>query len=342
MKPIDSNESESGNKTEKISDLKDWYQGEKITCNRLSDERLVIGENIGAVNEIPRIAKQPNKNSHRSDWISDIAQLDDTKIMATSMRGSLHYGFETVRQDTYAIGSESDQSGDKWLIVAIADGVSASPRAHAIADYMVRQTVLVVADALQTGKMIFKKEYWENISKKLVEISVEYCKTATRGRIQLNQNIDVDTIDIDTFAREWAATLEYIVIQTKKTLGSQTRKFVHISVAGDGSAYILNENKGWYIVKSGKQRNSEILSNAVSPLPLTPKAYSIKFGELSLDDCLVMVTDGLGDFIGSGNTPIGGFFQKAFPKCESLIQFLHYSSVALRQADDDRTIILIK
>jgi hypothetical protein len=55
-----------------------------------------------------------------------------------------------------------------------------------------------------------------------------------------------------------------------------------------------------------------------------------------------MVTDGLGDFIGNGNTPIGGFFQKTFPKCESLIQFLHYSSVALRQMDDDRTVILIK
>ncbi|MDR3047402.1 MAG: protein phosphatase 2C domain-containing protein [Bacteroidales bacterium] len=328
-------------KTEIDTIPEDWIQGQKNEAAiSTTSTRLVIGEEKGAVIEIPRMAKQPNKISHRSDWISDIAQIDDLTIMATSMRGSLHYGLETVRQDAYAIGSEVDLNEDNWLIASIADGVSSSKRPHAFADYMVRQTILVVADNLRNNKMSFENDFWNNLSKQLVEISIAYCKNAARSIIQ--SNIDIEKIDLSTFADQWAATLEYVIVQTKKTPESKKRKFVHVSVAGDGSAYILNENRGWKVVKTGKERKGEVVSNAVSPLPFKPETFSIQSGELCSGDCLLLVTDGLGDIIRNGNTLIGGFFQKAFPKCETLVQFLMYSSVAFREANDDRTVVLIK
>jgi uncharacterized protein YegL/serine/threonine protein phosphatase PrpC len=331
-------------KTENDTISNKWVQGlpYESQLKDIGGFAYIMGEKVGAANEIPRIAEQPNKNIHRSDWISDIAQIDDLTIMATSMRGSSHYGLEMVRQDAYAIGSAVDLNEDNLLIAAIADGVSASKRSHAIADYMVRQTILVVAEFLRNSKMSFEKNYWENLSKKLVEISVEYCKSAARRLIQPSKNIDIDTIDMRAFAENWATTLEYAIVQTKKRPDAQTRKFVHISVAGDGSAYIINETKGWNIVKPGKRRSGGLVSNAVSALPFAPETCSIKFGTLSAGDCLLMVTDGLGDIIRNGDTQIGGFFQRNYPKCEYLLQFLHVSSIAMRQADDDRTVILIK
>jgi uncharacterized protein YegL/serine/threonine protein phosphatase PrpC len=329
--------------TENDTTSKEWVQGlEYNSQSSIKGDGFIIGEKVGAANEIPRMAKQLNKNSHRSDWISDIAQIDDLTIMATSMRGSLHYGLETVRQDAYAIGSEVDLNGDNWLIAAIADGVSSSTRSHAIADYMVRQAILVVAESLRNSGMSFETDYWKNLNKKLIEISVEYCKNAARSIIQPSQTIDIDKIDTGIFAQQWATTLEYAIVQTKNYPDSQERKFLHISVAGDGSAYIIHKEKGWNVVKPGKKRNGGLVSNEVSALPLTPKTSSIKAGTLSTDDCLLMVTDGLGDIIQNGDTRIGGFFQNTYPPCKILPAFLYISSVALRQADDDRTVILIK
>jgi serine/threonine protein phosphatase PrpC len=95
-------------------------------------------------------------------------------------------------------------------------------------------------------------------------------------------------------------------------------------------------------VKPGKRYSGAIASNAVLSLPLSPDDFTISFGYLGKNSCLILATDGLSDFIGDGSTPLGGFFQAKLPKCESLTAFLQIVDVSLYQADDDRTIIMVK
>lgn len=327
------------NKTETNTEPSDWVLGEQCTPKTSPNNSLFLGDMEGAVKQIPFLAKQPDRGTHRSDWISDIAQIGELTVMATSMRGSSHYAFNNVRQDAYAIGNGGGSDGDEWLITAIADGVSASPLSHGLADYMVRQTILTVEDALRANDIRFERNYWEKINLKLIELSIEYC----RRKIKPSQK---DTYPLESLAGKWATTLEYAVIQTKKTSDSQTRKFVYVSVAGDSSAYILNKKKGWKVIKHGKQDYDKIDKNVVvTPLPLTPatsETFLICNGELPSDDYFIMVTDGLGDQIRFGDTPFGGFFQQSVQRCTNLSEFLKCASIAGSQADDDRTIILVR
>ena len=307
--------------------------------------RYVIGDPAGTFDEKPRIARQPGKISHRSDWIADISHVGDMRVMGASLRGAMHYGLSTIRQDSFAIGTSEreDENNSIWIISVISDGVSSATQSHTFADYMVRQTVIAVGDELSVcNPKSLRDIEWNNIACQLVDISAEFCHNAAKRTVSENKTVEASKVTPRDFAKKWAATLEFAVTQTNHGEFSNKREFVHVTVAGDGAAYVLNKRQGWRVVKSGKSQSGTIVSNAVLSLPLEPKDFIINHGYLDKNDCLILTTDGLSDFIGDGNTPLGDFFKRKLPNCESLAAFLQIVDVSLYQADDDRTLILVK
>ena len=307
--------------------------------------RYVIGNPTGTFDEKPRVAHQPGKISHRSDWVADISRVGDMLAMGASLRGSMHYGLSTVRQDSFAIGStdSEDDSGLQWIIVAISDGVSSASQSHTFADYMVRQTVIMVGEELSVFKpQTLHNIEWSKTARRLVDISVEFCRNAAIRTVPEEKTAEVSKASPRDFAKKWATTLEFAVIRVGGEDSYHKREFVHVTVAGDGAAYVLNKKQGWQASKTGKSQSGSVVSNAVLSLPLEPKNFVVDFGYLGKNDCLILATDGLGDFIGDGNTPLGDFFKRKLPNCESLAMFLQIVDVSLYQADDDRTLILVK
>ena len=307
--------------------------------------RYVIGNPAGTFDEKPRAARQPGKISHRSDWIADISLIGKVLVMGASLRGAMHYGLSTIRQDSFAIGT-TESGGDNdsgWIIAVIADGVSSATQSHTFADCMVRQTVLAVGDALSICKQKSLHDIeWSIIARRLVDISLEFCHNAAKRTVSEDKTAEISKASPRDFAKKWATTLEFAVIQINRDNSCDKREFAHVTVAGDGAAYVLNEMQGWQTVKAGKGQTGAIASNAVLSLPLEQKSFAVNFGSLGKNDCLLLTTDGLGDFIGDGNTPLGDFFIRKLPNCESLATFLQIVDVSLYQADDDRTLILVK
>jgi serine/threonine protein phosphatase PrpC len=313
----------------------------EIQKSQIKNGRYIIGNPSGTFDEKPRLARQPGKMSHRSDWVADIVRMGDMLIMGASLRGAMHYGLSTVRQDSFAIGSEN---GDcKWIIAVIADGVSSAAQSHTFADYMARQTVLIVGEELNSSKpKSLHNIEWSKIARSMVGISEEFCRNAAKRTVSEDKTAEVDKASPRDFVKKWASTLEFAVIQAINDETSDKKEFVHVTVAGDGAAYVLNKKQGWETIKTGKRQSGVIASNAVLSLPLSPDDFSVNFGYLGKNDCFILTTDGLGDFIGDGNTPLGNFFQRKLPSCESLASFMQIVDVSLYQADDDRTIIMLK
>ena len=255
----------------------------------------------------------------------------------------MHYGLSSVRQDSFAIGSSSGNDC-QWVIAAIADGVSSSAQSHTFADYMARQAVILISDELPLipNGALNNHDFWADIATRLVGISDEFCRIAAKRIVSEEKSEEVDKALPRDFVRKWATTLEFVIIQASFKNPGADAEFVHVTVAGDGAAFVLNEEQGWNTVRMGKRRSGAIVSNAVLSLPLIPEEFSVNFGFLRKNDCFILTTDGLGDFIGDGSSPLGGFFQANLPKCESLASFLQIVDVSLYQADDDRTIIMIK
>ena len=316
------------------------YKPEKVIKGR-----YVIGNPTGTFNEKPRVARQPGKISHRSDWIADISHIGDVLVMGASLRGTMHYGLSTVRQDSFAIGTVEGEHENafRWAIAVISDGVSSATQSHTFADYMVRQTVIIVGEELNACKpKSLHNIEWSKIARKLVDISVAFCRNAASRTVSEDKTSEVSKTTLRDFAKKWATTLEFAVIQTNSDELSGKREFVHVAVTGDGAAYVLNKKQGWQTMKAGKSQSGEIASNAVMSLPLEPKSFAVNFGHFGKNDCLILATDGLSDFIGNGNTPLGDFLKRKLPNCESLATFLQIVDVSLYQADDDRTLILVK
>ena len=312
---------------------------------RIIKGRYIIGDPAGTYGEKPRIAHQPGKVSHRSDWVADISRVGEVLVMGASLRGAMHYGLRKIRQDGFAIGAVDSENGNnsKWLISSISDGVSSATQSHAFADYMVRQTVITVGDELSAcnPKSLHNIE-WSRIACKLADTSVEFCRNAAKRTVSEDKTPEISKATPWDFATKWATTLEFAVTQTNHGGLQGKREFVHVTVAGDGAAYVLNRKQGWRTVKSGKSQSGAIASNAVLSLPLQPDCFIVNHGYLDKNDCLILTTDGLGDFIGDGNTPLGDFFKRKLPNCESLAAFLQIVDVSLYQADDDRTLIMVK
>ena len=307
--------------------------------------RYVIGDPAGTFDEKPRAARQPGNILHRSDWIADISRFCDMLVIGASLRGAMHYGLSTIRQDSFAIGTSDseDEDNSKWIISVISDGVSTATQSHAFADYMARQTVITVGNELNAcnPKSLYDIE-WSKLTRRLVDISLEFCRNAAKSTISDDKSAEVSKATPRDLAKKWAATLEFAVVQINGDTTCGKKEFVHVTVAGDGAAYVLNKKQGWRIAKTGKSQSGAIASNAVLSLPLEPEDYIVNHGYLDENDCLILTTDGLGDFIGDGNTPLGDFFKRKLPNCESLAAFLQIVDVSLYQADDDRTLVLVK
>jgi hypothetical protein len=176
--------------------------------------RYVIGTPAGTFDEKPRIALQPGKMSHRSDWAADIALVGELLVMGSSLRGAMHYGLSTIRQDAYAIGMEIDSNDKTWLIAAIADGVSSASQSHTIADFMVRQTVITVGDELKSSNpTTLHNIEWSKVARSLVEISEEFCRNAAKRTVTEDKTDEVERASPKDFAKKWATTLEFAVIQ---------------------------------------------------------------------------------------------------------------------------------
>lgn len=307
---------------------------EDKTQVRLSevDGRYVIDSISGTFKQVPYMPSSVYENSyHKTDLIADIAKIENIFVFGYSMRGESHFAHHEPRQDYFVIDSCKSKRGKDYLIAVVADGVGNSSEADKFAEYIANYTSLELKDLLMEKER--ESVLWDAFASNIWEVSVRYCYEKSN-----HDNDNDQDIDINAYVQKWATTLELLIVECNKT---DANDFTHVTIAGDGGCYIINDKNKWGAVKEGKVRDNTVISNAVNCLPYKPESIVVQEGILRRNEMLFIVTDGFGDFI-EDSSEVRAFFGSRLLKVNNISEYIRILNVAVKGMDDDKTGVLIK
>lgn len=294
-------------------------------CYQEIDGRFVIGKPAGTFEQIPFITIQSSDDSyHRPDIIADIAKINNYLIFGASIRGESHYANKVPRQDSFIVDEAKGGSGEEYAIAIISDGVGNSSKADQFADFVVNYAAVTLKESLNQSKI--EEIDWDQVADKIWKASLGFCYQESGSK------------NVSEYIAKWAGTLEFFILDTTLLNGS---RYVHVTVAGDGGAYLVDSNNKWRIIKHGKRRSDNLISNTVSALPIKPEKIIVNKGNLNKDDIVFITTDGLGDAI-EVSPEVRKFLGDKIATVKNLPEFIRVVNVAIKQFDDDKTGILIK
>lgn len=99
----------------------------------------------------------------RNDNVSDALQIGRSLLLAASSKGSLHQAGESPRQDSYSYGVY-EENGEKWIILAISDGVSSSPYSHILAEHLTFSSVKELKLQLEAYGEVYVQDFAHKIN----------------------------------------------------------------------------------------------------------------------------------------------------------------------------------
>ncbi len=286
----------------------------------------------------PLLAQQYGRlrgNPLRPDVLLDSGCVGDLAIAAASLRGLAHYTHRTVRQDTYALGLSSDE---QWLVFVMADGVSSAPFSDYAAEAAAKSGFQAVVRALHAvGSEHVGSIPWQEVIE------------AMRSAVEAKARGLAPQLDDEEVRKAWtpaelqsimATTAEILLVETIRS-DDRGFRFLRIVGAGDGSCYVMDPERGWKVIGVGKEDREGLISNAVSCFPAHAEAPAPYYGYLDAGQVLLLVTDGYGDLIQRGDTPVGAhLFRELIQPLEGP-RFFDQIAFINSSADDDRTILAV-
>jgi hypothetical protein len=109
--------------------------------------------------------------------------------------------------------------------------------------------------------------------------------------------------------------------------------------AGDSSALLLTDGQ-WRPITAVKNDGADIASSVVEPLPrqVTVRPTTHHLGRC---EALVVITDGLGDPLGTGRGVVGRFLSAMWARPPDLLAFPQQAGFYRRTFTDDRTAVVV-
>lgn len=317
--------------------------GECDDSNKKSDLNVV---NIGTYKGFPCIGNpksyleiKPLPSStggYRPEFTLDRFDIDDLSVGIVSLRGMSHQCFGTPRQDAAAYRITRD---GRYLIFAIADGISQGKLSQVGADYVVKQALRITENILS---MSIEENALRSVDWAAVEESVRNRLLEQAKELERQGLFSVEgAASPGTYAQIIGTTAEVLIV--KRNISScGSHEFVRVVLSGDGSGYKLDKSNGWSILSLGKLNNTGLATNAVTPLPIKAEGYpSVQYGKICSGQMVMVVTDGIGDMgIGSGNAA-SCYFQRVLSEPLSAHDLLTTFSLVENQKDDDRTAVIV-
>jgi serine/threonine protein phosphatase PrpC len=303
-----------------------------------------IGATGSLLQVVPRLAR-PTRGGSRPDALVDVAQAGPLRVAAVSLRGLAHFDPPHLpRQDAYAIG----QAGEgRWLIGVIADGVSAGHNSHLAADIACQTALSQVRTMLSDRDMsvpAVPTSAWEELARTITAEILLRARPIYQGKIRTADGADLDPLQVPTveYARRMATTAELVVVDTEPDPAGG-HAFVRVVVAGDGSGLVLDPRRGWRLLgRPTKQTSEGLVSHAVADaLPSDEVSVLVRHDSIEPGQALVITTDGIGDFLADGSTPVGGYLHQAWRTPVSHAEMLRSASFVTFQCDDDRTAVVV-
>jgi len=284
---------------------------------RLIRGPLVIGEPAPVV-EAGLVAQDP----YRPDTIADGGAAFGLTVRAASVRGLAKRYTGGPRQDDICL-RRHEATGT--LIAALADGVSAAPRADIAAALAVRHAAAAVARQLDTGPppppidwaAVFGQAAWA-----LVE---EHRRSSGDPQAGIEQAAPL-----------LATTL--VVAAVTVTGDDPTR--VQVAAVGDSPALVLQARRFEPLVGETADA-ADLLGAGVDALPLKPHAFASAEHTLDADGVLLLASDGLALPLGDGTGEVGRVLARELRRPPNVIDFARLLDFSRATYDDDRSLIAV-
>lgn len=292
----------------------------------------VVGD-PGSQQEV--VAQLLSEPPGRADTVIDAGVVGALEVRASSVRGRSHRFAVSghparTRQDEYCLQATADAN---WLVVVVADGVSQGRFSHVAATIAARRGCQLVTDLLDAGREPSELDWDGEIAPKLAG----YIVSEARRLAAATGEPDDAELSAREAARLMSSTAVIAVVGT--SIRESGIPYVVSVLAGDSSAWVLADGE-WSSLTAIKNEGAEIASMEVRGLPLVG-ACSTTDGALTAGEVLVLMTDGLGDALGSGSGDVGEFFSNAWKRAPDPHAFAAQLDFFRRSFDDDRTAVAI-
>jgi serine/threonine protein phosphatase PrpC len=249
-------------------------------------------------------------------------------LRAASTRGLAHRHYGRVRQDEYGYRRTAD---GRYLVLCVADGVSAGKQSHYAATTAVSRGTAYLASLLATVPP--SDIHWPGFIQEVANLVVR----AGRKRLRVLGFPDADEYTDRHVAEHMATTVLYAVVDLRSGESAYPVDFVAV---GDTSAWVLRQGGSWEPQQAVKNEGAELYSPAVTALPLLPAQPPQPVRtHVMPGDTLVLVSDGIGDALGAGTGEVGRFLTGVWRTPPAPLDFAAQVEFARKSFDDDRTAI---
>lgn len=267
-----------------------------------------------------RIPARPFPNGIAADQ----AQVGGFAIRGASVVGPGHRcggrggsGTGEPRQDAYRIGRSAD---DRFVVIAVADGISNAPRSDTGAAVAASQAVQILRSMLEGLPGLAA----------LDPLAV-FKQTA--------EHVANTAADRQASGRDVATVLIVAVLERPDRPGAAARGWV--AWVGDSSGWVLDAAGRRWERRFGDPKNQgEYSSNAVSgALPESPEAVRVAAFELPAGAAFALATDGVGD--AWEHDAVNRYFAKRWREPLPVAEFLNDVDFDAPQRMDDRTAVVL-
>lgn len=270
---------------------------------------------------------------NRRDTVLDGIAIVDGRVRrgelrAASTRGLAHRHYGRVRQDEYAYRRTQD---GRYLVMCVADGVSSGKQSHHAATAAARVGVDLLAESLM--QVPLPGIVWPQFISAVADRIVHY----GRRRLGLLGLPGTEEYTDRQVAAHMATTVLYAVVDLQPVEGAHQ---VDLLAVGDTSAWVLRRDNRWEPLQAVKNEGADVYSPAVAALPMLPPQPPLPMRtSVYPAEVLVLMSDGIGDALGSGTGDVGRFLADVWRTPPAPLQFAAQVEFARKSFDDDRTAV---
>ena len=269
-----------------------------------------------------------------NDAVCDIGTSGALAIAAVSLRGHKHKVDSKACQDAFSLRVATSQSGEKFLIVVVCDGMSSAKYSH----YGARRTSQLLARSL-AEIISFEESVVEQSIRSRLPKAFEICRKILVPRSG-NQYGAPDVPADGAVESDFYTTVTFMILPSAKQANGKVN--VIVGYIGDSPVFALRAQTGEWEEIGGLGTNADIVNPATSAFPAVIDAR-ITTVVIDEQDVIIATSDGVGNFLNvrGGQTLLGSYLAQQWIRPVNLPTFINDVGFDLRSADDDRTVVAI-
>jgi hypothetical protein len=291
--------------------------------------RTVIGDPGRSFREVSAVLRPGSTNP--PDTVLDGGSLGPIEVRAASVCGLAHRQSGKARQDAYAVSADP---GGVWLVVAVADGVSAGALSHEAATIVARHGVRQLTARL-TDRHPRDVDWYELFSALAHGVLASGVRTLSRGQASGTSPSPADV------ALAMSTTVTFVAYATR---ADGARREVSVAWWGDSPAWEVSPDGAWTNLSAVKSPVDGISRSDVAALPyLPPSAEHLPVRHLTVaaDARVLVMSDGVGDPLGDGTGEVAAALARMWRQPPRPLVFADQVGFGRKSYDDDRTVVAI-